>query len=130
MTKNLRLSAICLFAVLVAPLTACEPSIFDVERFGEIHFNVDLTGIPDQDAREFRIHWQHVEWEDIERDQEFRILDPPNDYEVGLLEQIPVGEVRVSLSQLPPNCSVEDREKTVTVRENEASSLTFTVACD
>lgn len=130
--RSLKLAAAILVLTTTLIVPGCEPSsVFEVDEFGEINFNVDLTGIPAEDSDDFRIHWQHTDWEDIQGGQTFHIFDPPNDYDIGLLEQVPVGPVRLSLTRVPPNCTVTDSdpEKTVTVRQDQTASVTFTVAC-
>lgn len=110
-------------------LTACEPSsVFEVDEFGEIRYSLDLTGIPAEDSDPFRIHWQHLDFDDISGGESFSVVDPP-EFSPRPLEQIPVGRVRVSLTRLPRNCSTADAEKTITVEKDVATPVTFVVAC-
>lgn len=118
--------ALALAALLLA---GCETTVFDVEEFGAIRYALDLTGIPAEDSDGFRIRWQHLEHDAISGEESFNVIDPP-EFNPRTLEQVPVGDVRVSLVLLPRNCSSEDGEKDVAVELDEETPVTFTVGCD
>lgn len=105
-------------------LTGCEKSVFDVEDFGEIQYDLDLTGSPAEDADPFRIEWRHREIDDATGGEPFTARFLPRN-----LDNVPVGPVDVKISEVPSNCSVSDPTRSVDVPVDGSVSVAFGVTC-
>lgn len=127
--RTLGILAASMSTLVVLPLAGCETTIFDVEDFGGIRYDLALTGVPAEGSDGFRIDWQHQQHDAISGGETFNVIEPP-EFNPRELDNIPVGRVRVSLTRLPANCALEDAEKVVTVELNATTPVTFTVACD
>lgn len=110
--------------VAATALTGCEESVFDVEDFGEIQYDLDLEGSPAEDSDGFRIEWHHREIDDAVGSEPFTAEFLPRS-----LDNVPAGPVEVELTEVPPNCSVSDATRSVDVPVDGSVSVAFGVTC-
>lgn len=124
-TRHSRVWTTLAAAVVAAmALTGCEESVFDVEDFGEIQYDLELAGSPAEDSDGFRIEWRHREIDDATGSRVFAA-----GFLSGTLDNVPAGPVDVELTEVPRNCSVSDATRSVDVPVDGSVSVAFSVAC-
>lgn len=116
---------VLVIALLCLSVSGCEDSVFDVEDFGEIRFDLDLSGTPAEDSDPFRIDWRHTEIDDATGGEPFTPEFLPR-----TISNVPAGRVEVELSEAPPNCSVDDSTRVIDVPVDATADVSFTVTCE
>lgn len=116
--------ALAAAVVAATALTGCEKSVFDVEDFGEIQYDLDLEGSPAEESDGFRIEWRHREIDDAVGGEPFTAGFLPR-----TLDNVPAGPVDVELSEVPSNCSVSDATRSVDVPVDGSVTVAFGVTC-